>query len=101
MDSESKELLEESVELSKENNKMLQKIRGIQKREFIWRALKIVAIIALALGAYYYIEPYLNKVVNVYNSIIGIQQDIKSTADSVKNVTNVPNNLIQDLLKKI
>ena len=100
MDLEPKELLQKTLELAEENNKMLHKIRGVQTREFIWRTLKIIIIIGIALGSFYFIEPYLNKIVDVYNSISGIQQDIKNTTDSIKNITDTPSSMLKDLIKK-
>lgn len=101
MDPETKQMLQETLALAEENNKMLHKIRGVQRREAIWSTIKILVIIAIALGSFYYLEPYLEKVMNLYNSISGIQQDVKSAADSVKNITDTPNSILQDLLKKI
>ena len=93
MDSESEQLLQDALTLAKENNKMLHKIRGVQKRETFWHVLKLIVIVGITLGSFYFLEPYLNKVVDLYNSISAIQQNIK-------NVTDVPSNTFKDLLKK-
>jgi len=66
---------------------MLHKIRGVQKRGTLWQVLKLIIIIGIALGSFYYIEPYLNKIMDLYNSVSGMQQQIN-------------NSPIQDLLKK-
>jgi len=87
MDSESKQLLQNMLALAEENNKMLHKIRGVQKRGTLWQVLKLIVIIGIALGSFYYIEPYLNKIIDLYNSVSGMQQQIN-------------NSPIQDLLKK-
>ncbi len=93
MDPESKQLLERTFELSLDNNKMLHKLRSVQKREFIWRAVKFILIIGIAFGAFYYIEPYMNKVMDIYNSVTGIQESAKNVSDSASS--------LQDLLKKL
>ena len=90
MDPESKQLLQNTLSLAEENNKMLHKIRGVQRREAIWSTLKILAIIGIALGSFYYVEPYLNKIMNLYNSVTGMEQKLNSSTDS-----------FQDLLKKL
>ena len=87
MDPESKQLLQNTLALAEENNKLLHKIRGVQRREAIWGTLKIIVIIAIALGSLYYIEPYLDKILNLYNSVTGIEQKVNSSP-------------LQDLLKK-
>ncbi len=88
MDPESKQLLQNTLVLTEENNKMLHKIRGVQKRETIWRTLKILVIIGIAFGSFYFIEPYLNKIMNLYNSVIGMEQKLN-------------NSPLQDLLKNL
>ncbi|MCC7160420.1 hypothetical protein IT399_01705 [Candidatus Nomurabacteria bacterium] len=90
MDPESKRLLEETLALTKENNKMLHKVRSVQKWATFWLYLKIFIIIGVALGVFYYIEPYVNKVADLYSSISGTTQKINNT-----------NNSFQDFLKKI
>ena len=87
MDQESKQLLQNTLALAEENNKMLHKIRGVQKRSTFWQVLKLIVIIGIALGSFYYIEPYLNKIMDLYNSVSGMQQQIN-------------NSPIQDLLEK-
>jgi predicted MFS family arabinose efflux permease len=77
---EPEKLLEETYQLAKENNKMLRRVRGVQKRQALWSVLKIVVVIGLALGAFYYLEPYLNKILGLYNSISGIEQKINSSS---------------------
>jgi len=88
MDPESKQLLQNTLALTEENNKMLHKIRGVQRRGAIWNTIKILVIIAIALGSFYYIEPYLEKVMNLYSSVSGMEQKIN-------------NSPLQDLLKNL
>ncbi len=93
MNSESEQLLQKTLTVVEENNKMLHKIRGVQKRETFWRVLKLFIIIGITFGSFYFIEPYLNKIINLYSSISGIQQD-------TQNIKNVPSNSLKNLLKK-
>ena len=92
MDPESRKLLEATLALAEENNKMLHKIRGIQKRETLWHVLKLLVIIGIAFGSFYYIEPYLNKMMDLYNSISGTQERVQSIQD---------NPSLKELLKRI
>ena len=86
MDPESKQLLQNTLALAEENNKLLHKIRGVQRRETIWNTVKILVIVAIALGSFYYIEPYLNKVMDLYSSVSDMEQKINDSP-------------LQDLLK--
>jgi hypothetical protein len=88
MDPESKRLIEETLRLAEENNKMLRKVRNVQKWDAFWRSLKIIFIVAVALGALYFLEPYINKVVDLYNSISGAAGKVNDATGS-----------FQDLLK--
>lgn len=89
MDPESKRLLEEMFNLAQENNQMLRKIRSVQKWRAFWSWLKIAVIIGIALGSFYFLEPYLNKMKDLYNSISGAEQKPNNSGSS-----------FQDLLKK-
>ncbi|MFA5095264.1 MAG: hypothetical protein WC447_01210 [Candidatus Paceibacterota bacterium] len=88
MDPESKQLLQNTLALAEENNKMLHKIRGVQRRGVVYQVLKYLLILGIAFGAFYYVEPYLNKIMDMYNSVTGIQKEIN-------------NSPLQDLLKNL
>ena len=88
MDSESKKLLEDTYKLTKENNKILHKVRSIQKWQAFWSALRIIILIGITLGAVYYLEPYIEKAITVFNQISGTQQviDMSSLQNILKNI---------------
>jgi hypothetical protein len=89
MDPESKKLLEETLVLARENNSILHKVRSVQKWSTYWQTLKILLIVGIAFGAFYFMEPYVNKMIELYNSISGTTQKVDSTQNS-----------FQDFLKK-
>ena len=78
MQPEEKEMLKKTLELSQENNHLLRSI----KRSMAWgRIIKIiywVILIGAAIGAYYYIEPYIDTAVDAYGNVKG---DLKSFGD--------------------
>ncbi|MBU0999377.1 hypothetical protein KKG24_03710 [Patescibacteria group bacterium] len=90
MDPESQKLLEDTFQLAQENNRMLRKIRSVQKWRTFWSGLKIFIIIGIALGSFYFLEPYINKMLDFYGSISGTVQNV-----------NDNNSSFQDLLKKL
>lgn len=68
MSPEERELLNRSVALAEENNKILHSImRGIRIQR-IMSALYWVFIIGSAIGAYYIVQPYLADMINIYGS---------------------------------
>ena len=88
MDSESKDLLEKTFELEKENNKLLHKVRSFQNMQTLWSTLKIIVIIGVGLGAAYYFQPVFEKVMNIFNQVSGMKQsaDNASLEKLLKNV---------------
>lgn len=78
MTPEEREMLKKTLELSQENNKMLHAL----KRSLFWgRVIRIIywaIIIGAAIGVFYYIEPYLDGIIDAYGSVKG---DLKSFGD--------------------
>jgi hypothetical protein len=90
MDPESKKLLEETLELEKENNKILRSMRRSMFWSRVMNTLYWLIIIGISLGAFYFLQPYFDKMLNLYNSVTGTQQKL-----------NTENGSLQDLLKKL
>ena len=82
MDPESKKLLEDTFQLEKDNNKMLRSMR----RSMIWgRVMSVIywlIIIGISIGAFYFIQPYFNKILGLYDSISGVKQTSDTTSNS-------------------
>ena len=93
MDSEIKELLKANLELSKENNEMLRKVRRVQKRAYAAKIAYWVIVLLLTLGAYYYIQPYIQKVTDFSN---GLNKLIQSG-----NLNKTESNVAQQLLNNL
>jgi hypothetical protein len=88
MDPESKKLLEETFKLVQDNNNMLHKVRRVQRWAVLWHSLKILLIVGIALGSFYFLEPVINKFITIWNNVSGSQQQ------------ELNSNPIQDFLKK-
>lgn len=86
MQPEEREMLKKTLELAQENNKMLHSMRRYMFFGRIFRVIYWVVIIGAAIGAYYYIEPYLDNAINAYGNVKG---DIRSVGDVFK--LNTPN----------
>ncbi len=89
MEPEAKKLLEKVYELTQENNEMLHKIRSVQKRATLIATVKFILFVLFVLGAYYYLQPYILKVFEIYSTLSNISQTganpdvIKSLLDNL------------------
>jgi len=80
MTPEEREMLEQTLELTRDNNKILHKIRRNNIISSIIRALYWIIILGTAFGAYYFIQPYLSMIGEGYI-------EIRENIESVKNTT--------------
>lgn len=91
-DDESLRLLRETLELEKENNRMLKKIR---RSGIITTVITIVywgLLIGVPLYIYYsYVQPYMNEISSSYSQI-------KQQVDGIKNAESILPEGIQKLL---
>lgn len=69
MDPKDKELLERTLKISEENNKILKGMRRAGRFAFFFRMFYWMIIIGIGLGSYYFIEPYLKQVMDTYSVI--------------------------------
>lgn len=58
--------IEELTRMVAENTRVVKKIRSVQKWNNIWTLLRYVIIIGLAIGAFYFVEPYYKQVQDLY-----------------------------------
>lgn len=88
MDQDVKSLLEEISRLEKENNKMLLKLHNIQKWTLISRVIYWFILIGIAVGAFYFIKPFLSGILGVYGvgdmSSINPMNSLNSLNDLLK-----------------
>lgn len=66
MTPEERELLNKSVALAEENNQILRSMRRSQVLASVTRAVYWVFIIGSAFGAYYFIQPYVDQLKDMY-----------------------------------
>jgi hypothetical protein len=81
MTPEERELLTQSIKIAEENNKMLKSIRRSARFSSIFRVIYWLIILGTAFGAYYFVKPFIDPIVNSYT---GMQQSI----ENVKNITD-------------
>ncbi|MCE9549296.1 hypothetical protein K8Q98_02770 [Candidatus Nomurabacteria bacterium] len=84
MDPESKKLLESTFQLAEENNKMLRSMRRSMRIARVISALYWVLIIGSAVGAYYFVQPYIDQMLGVYGSTKSNIEGINTLLNSLK-----------------
>jgi len=80
---ELKNLVKENLELTKENNEILKKIRRGAIWGRVFRVLYWIVILGAMFGAYYILQPFMDKLIEAYNNLMG----------GVENVQNIGNSL--------
>ncbi len=78
MDPESKKLLDATFALAEENNKMLHSMRRSMRMARIMSFVYWAFIIGSAVGAYYFVQPYIDQLLSVYTGAT-------ETINSIKN----------------
>ena len=72
-------LLERLVELAEDNNRILHQMRRANRWGHFFTFIKWLVIIALSLGSYYYLEPYLKVVMDFYQNVVpGLTESTKN-----------------------
>jgi hypothetical protein len=90
MTPEELQLLRETHALAEENNQLLKKIR---RANFYSSAVRVIywgIIIGLSLGAYYFIQPYVDQITGTY-------QGFQDNVSTVKTATNGVGDLLKNL----
>jgi len=85
VDPESKKLLEETFVLTQENNSMLRSMKRSMRWARIMRIIYWVIIVGVSVGAYYFIQPYINQLLGVYS---GAKSNFDNVGSVLKNLTN-------------
>lgn len=86
MTPEERSLLERTLKITEDNNAMLHSIRRSSRISNIMRIIYWGVIILLSFGAYYFIQPYANMMLGLFN---------QGSNNSAQN----PVDLLKDLLK--
>lgn len=98
-DKEIKKILKQNLEVSQECLKVLKKMNRARIIGMFFVVLKWAIIVALSVGAYYYIEPYIISLMDGVRSITSGAEQVKQTGDVL-----MPNELgsaSQDIISKL
>ena len=70
MDEELKKLLEENINITKENETLLRKVIWNQRLGHVFSVVKWVLIIGSAVGLFYYLQPLIDQTRDFYRGLI-------------------------------
>jgi hypothetical protein len=69
MNPEDRALLEHSIKLSEDNNKILQKMMRAQRRATVYGFVKLLIIIVPLVLGYVFLQPYIGEAQKNYSNI--------------------------------
>lgn len=84
MTPEERELLKRSIALSEENNDILRSMQRSMRFSRFMSILYWLFIIGSAIGAYYFVQPYIKAVTNAYG---GASSNISGLLETFKDLT--------------
>ena len=85
-----KHLIEQTAKLSEENNKILRKLQDASRWSRFFSILKWIIIIGLTVGAYYYVQPYLEVFIKAYQSFQGTTGGIHLNIPGISGASSTP-----------
>lgn len=100
-DEELKQLLKKNIEVSEESLGILKKMRRAALMGRFFSFLKWVIIIGISVGAYYYIEPYLQTMIKAFSVVSSGMDEVQKTGSTLKNGVLNSESISSDLLKKL
>ena len=89
MTPEERSLLTRTYELASENNSILRGIRRANRFSLAFEIFYWAVIIGVTLGAFYFVQPYLEKSLELLNQAEKSVQTINGNIDQVKGALNV------------
>jgi len=73
MDQNERELLEQTLHYAKENNRMLKSMRSSARWGRFIRLIYWTVIIGVAIWLYYFLQPFLNEVLELYQGVVDVK----------------------------
>ncbi len=93
MDPELKKALEESIELSRENNKILRRMQSNLRWGRAFRIFYWIIIIGSMLGTYYYFQPFFEDLLKRYNSVMFTFSQLQKTGSGTNDILHTLDSL--------
>lgn len=88
MTPEEHNMLQEALDNSRENSKLLKKMHRVMVVGRVLRFFYWIIVIGAAIGAFYLIQPYIDS---VYNTVDTVKTNINTLNEQVENTKNLIN----------
>jgi len=89
VDAKEKKLLKETAELARENQKLIKKVRRAQLWGRAFRIIYWVIILGVTFGAYYFIQPFVEQFLNIYEGISGGIDSVQNVGDNLPDLSRL------------
>ena len=93
MDLDSRKL-DELLELTRDNNKILRGLRRVQRWSSFFTFVYWAVILGSILGTYYYLQPQIQKYINLFQTSAGTLQKIQQGVSNIPTDTQAIRNLV-------
>lgn len=88
MDQEERTLLEETLKISRENNRMLHKMQSAMRWSRIVKTIYWLIILGSIFGLYYFLQPFIQSLGDAYQGFAGSLEKARSVLDSLPHAGN-------------
>ena len=89
MTPEEKSLLISTNKMAIENNKILRSLRRSNRVSAVFRIFYWILILAVSVGSFYFIEPYMKMLPNVIGAVQGDVSSANAAMQQLKSITSV------------
>ena len=89
---ELKKLLRQNLEISRESFKILKKLHRARKFALAFKILYWTAIILMVLGAYYYVQPFVDTFAKTFGEM---KEDVSAIGEASKAIKDIPADALQ------
>ena len=91
IDPELRKIVEESLEISRENNKLLHKLHHTVIWGRVFRILYWIVIIGATMGAYYFVQPVIDSLLESYSGLKTGIEGVQKAGESIPNIGDLFN----------
>lgn len=86
MDPKDRMMLQDLLDLTEENNKILKKLYSSAKWGRLFKLLYWFVILGIAFGSFYFVQQYIDRILDVYNGFKTDLGGVNSVVEQVKQI---------------
>ena len=79
--------MEKTYEIEKENNRILKGLRNTNRWATVFRVFYWIIIIGVSVGAFYFIQPYVDNIFKTYENVQSDLLNVKTVVNTVSKTT--------------